>query len=91
MQPRDVAGRTRRQLAVDFIDDVAVFDRKAKDIDKRLAEAVAAIDTTLTGTVGIGPVTAAAILGEVGRHPPLRQPAPLRDLHRHRPDRDQQR
>jgi transposase len=66
VRPRDVAGRTRRQLAADFIDDVAVFDRKVKDIDKRLAEAVAAIGTTLTEVVGIGPVTAAAILGEVG-------------------------
>lgn len=66
MRPRDVAGRTRRQLAADFIDDVAALDRKVKDIDNRLAEAVAATGTTLPEIVGIGSVTAAAILGEVG-------------------------
>lgn len=66
VRPRDVAGRTRRQLAVDLIDDVAALDRKIKDIEKRLAEAVAATGTTLTEIVGVGPVTAAAILGEVG-------------------------
>lgn len=66
VRPRDLAGRTRRQIAVDLIDDVAALDRKRKDLDKRLAEAVAATGTTLTGIVGVGPVTAAAILGEVG-------------------------
>ena len=42
------------------------MDRKIKDIEKRLADAVTATGTTLTDIVGIGPVTAAAILGEVG-------------------------
>jgi len=66
VRPRDVAGRTRRQLAVDLIDDLAALDRRIKDVEKRLTEAVAATGTTLTDIVGIGPVTAAAILGEVG-------------------------
>lgn len=66
VRPRDLAGRTRRQLAADLVDDVAGLDRKVRDVDKRLAAAVAATDTSLTGIVGIGPVTAAAILGEVG-------------------------
>jgi len=65
-RPRDVASRTRRQLAADFIDDVAALDRKIKDIEKRLADAATATGTTLTDIVGIGPVPAAAILGEVG-------------------------
>ena len=66
-RPRDVAGRTRRQLAADFIDDVAALDRKIKDIEKRLADAVTATGTTLTDIVEIGPVTAAAILGAGNR------------------------
>lgn len=66
VRPRDVAGRTRRQLGADLIDDVAALDRRIKDIEKRLAEAVAATGTTLTEIVGVGPVTAAAILGETG-------------------------
>jgi transposase len=64
--PRDVAGKARRQLAVDLIDDVAVFDRKIKAVDARIEEAVATSGTHLTDIVGVGPVTAATILGEVG-------------------------
>lgn len=66
VRPRDVAGRTRRQLAVDLINDVTALDRKVADLDKRLAEAVAATGTSLTRIVGIGPVSAALILGETG-------------------------
>ena len=66
VRPRDVAGRTRRQLATDLVDDITFVDRKIKYFDRRLAEAVAATGTGLTDIVGIGPVTAAAILGEVG-------------------------
>ncbi len=66
VRPRDIAGRARRQLAVDLIDDVAVFDRKLKAVDERITEAVKASGTTLTDIVGVGPVTAATILGEVG-------------------------
>jgi len=66
VRPRDVAGKARRQLAVDLIDDVSVFDRKIKTVDTRIQEAVAASGTHLTDIVGVGPVTAATILGEVG-------------------------
>ena len=66
VRPRDVAGRARRQLAVDLIDDVSAFDRKIKAIDARIGEAVAATGTHLTDIVGVGPITAATILGEVG-------------------------
>jgi transposase len=66
LRPRDIAGRARRQLAVDLIDDVSVFDRKIKTIEARIGEAVAATGTHLTDIVGVGPITAATILGEVG-------------------------
>ena len=66
VRPRDVAGKARRQLAADFIDDVTALDRKLKTIEKRIAEAVEATGTTLTDIVGVGPITAALILGEVG-------------------------
>ena len=66
VRPRDVAGRTRRQLAADLIDDVVVLDRKLKDLDKRLAEAVEATGTIVTQIKGVGVATAAMILGEVG-------------------------
>ena len=66
VRPRDVAGRTRRQLAVDLIEDVTVTDRKLKDLDKRLREAVDATGTKLTEIKGVGVATAAMVLGETG-------------------------
>lgn len=66
VRPRDIAGKARRQLAADYIDDVTMLDRKLKTIEKRIAEAVDATGTSLTEIVGVGPITAALILGEVG-------------------------
>ena len=66
VRPRDVAGKARRQLAADYIDDVVILDRMLKTIEKRIAEAVEATGTSLTQIVGVGPITAALILGEVG-------------------------
>jgi len=66
VRPRDAVGKARRQLAVDLIDDVVVFDRKIKAMEARLSEAVAATGTHLTEIVGIAAVTAATIIGEVG-------------------------
>jgi transposase len=66
VKPRDVAGRTRRAMVVDLIDDVVTLDRKLKAITKQIREAVEATGTQLTDIVGIGPVIAAVILGEVG-------------------------
>lgn len=66
VRPRDIAGRTRRALAVDLVDDVTGLDRKLKVLDRQLTEAVAATGTTLTDITGVGVVTAATILGETG-------------------------
>jgi transposase len=66
VHPRDVAGRTRRQLAAELLADIVVLDRKLKDSDKRLAEAVTATGTGLLDLYGIGPVGAARVLGDVG-------------------------
>ena len=40
VRPRDAVGKTRRQLAVDLIDDVVILDRKIKAMEARLSEAV---------------------------------------------------
>ena len=66
VRPRDVAGRTRRQLAVELLADIVRLDRQLKDSDKRLTEAVAATGSGLPSLYGIGPVGAARILGDVG-------------------------
>jgi transposase len=66
VRPRHVAGRTRRQLAADLIEDLTVLDRRLKDLDKRLREAVEATGTELMTIKGVGVATAAMVLGEVG-------------------------
>jgi transposase len=66
VRPRDVAGRTRRQLAVDLVEDVTTLDRRLKELDKRLKIAVDATGTTVTDIKGVGLATAAMILGDVG-------------------------
>lgn len=63
VRPRDVAGRTRRQLAVDLVEDLVALDRKLKDLDKRLKDAVEQTGTGLLEIKGIGVATAARSSG----------------------------
>lgn len=65
VRPRDVASGTRRQLAAELLADIVRLDRKLKDSDKRLREAVAATGTGLLELYGLGPVGAARVLGDV--------------------------
>jgi len=66
VRPRDVAGRTRRALAVELVTDVTRADSQILAVDAQLAEVVAATGTTVTDIKGVGIVMAALILGEVG-------------------------
>jgi len=66
VRPRHAAGKARRQLAVDFLDDLVTLDRKTKDINGRLKTAVEAAGTSLTTIKGVGITTAAVVPGEVG-------------------------
>ncbi len=66
VRSRDVAGRTRRQLATELLADIVVLDHRLKDSDQRLRAAVAATGTALPDLYGIGPVGAARVLGDVG-------------------------
>jgi transposase len=66
VRPRHVAGRTRRQLAADLIEDLTALDRRLKDLDMRMREAVEATGTDLMSIKGVGVATAAMVLGEVG-------------------------
>jgi transposase len=65
VRPRDVAGRTRRQLAGELLAEIVVLDRKLKDSDKRLRQAVTASESTLMDLYGMGPVGAGRVLGDV--------------------------
>lgn len=65
VRPRDLPGRTRRQLATELIGELEATDRKLKDLTKRLREAVTASGSGLLEVFGIGPAGAARILADV--------------------------
>ena len=61
----DVAGRVRHQLATELLAEIVVLDAKMKASDKTLRQAVTATGTGLLDLYGIGPASAARILGDV--------------------------
>jgi transposase len=66
VRPRDVVGRTRRRLAAELITELVTIDRRIKTADRELNELIDATDSTLRELQGIGPSTAARLLGDVG-------------------------
>ena len=65
IRPSDPAARARRQLAAEF-PGLRRLDAQIRDTRNKLAAAVQASGTTVTGIFGAGPVIAAAILGQAG-------------------------
>jgi transposase len=63
--PPDAVAAARWELAAALIEDLRRIDAQLRDTRKKLDTAVRASGTTLTGLFGIGPVTAAVIIGEV--------------------------
>jgi transposase len=66
VRPRDIVGRTRRQLAAELITELAVIDKKIKAADAHLTELVDATGSNLQDLNGIGPSGAARLIGDVG-------------------------
>jgi transposase len=65
VRPRDVVGRTRRQLASELITELAVIDKKIKAANAQLTDLVRATGSSLQDLNGIGPSGAARLLGDV--------------------------
>ncbi|HEY6596310.1 MAG TPA: IS110 family transposase [Asanoa sp.] len=65
VRPRDIVGRTRRQLASELITELATIDKKIKAADRQLTELIAATGSTLQQLHGIGPSGAARLLGDI--------------------------
>ena len=63
------------------------MDGQLGESRKKLDSAVRASGTSLTGLFGVGPVTAATIIGEVRDVSRFKNPGPLRRLQRHRAHR----
>ena len=85
--PRDVAGRTRRQLAADLFEDLVGLDRKLKELDKRLKAAVACDRDNRDRHQRRGNRDRGDDPRRGRGGAPIPVPAPLRHLHRGRPDR----
>ena len=66
VRPRDIAGKTRRRMAVEELADLVAVDAKLKKIKAELKTAVLARGSTLLEIHGIGPAGAARILADVG-------------------------
>jgi hypothetical protein len=66
VRPREVAGRTRRQLACELISELAAIDKKIKAASAQLRGLVAETGSSLQRLNGIGPSGAARLLGDVG-------------------------
>ena len=66
MRPRDLAGKTRRRLAVEQLTELVAVEKKIKALTKELNAMVHARRSTLMDLPGVGPVVAARILADVG-------------------------
>ena len=87
VRPRDLAGKTRKRLAVEQLADLVAAEKKIKALTKELKAMVLASGSSLMELPGVGPVVAARTLADVGGRGPVRRPEPVRVLDRHRPDR----
>ena len=65
IRPEDAVQEARCELAAAFLDDLRRLDAQLRETRKKLAAAVAAAGTSLTGLFGVGPVIAAAVIGDV--------------------------
>jgi transposase len=66
LRPRDVVGRTRRRLAADLVTELERIDKRIKVANAELRELVAVSGSTLMELTGIGPSSAARLLGDIG-------------------------
>ena len=66
VRPRDVAGKTRRRLAVEQLAELIAVEKKMKGLTKELKAMVLARGSRLMDLPGVGPVVAARILADVG-------------------------
>ena len=65
LRPDGAVETARWELAADLLDDLPRIDARIRETRKKLAAAVAAAGTGLTGLTGVGPDLAAAVIGEV--------------------------
>lgn len=67
VRPSGDAERVRKQIATDLVSQIRSVDSLLKANAQQISELVAASGSTLTGTVGIGAITAGRLIGRTGR------------------------
>ncbi len=65
IRPDGAVQAARWELAAAFLEDLRRIDAGIRETRKKLAAAVAAAGTSLTGLFGVGPVITAAVIGDV--------------------------
>ena len=65
IRPEGAVQAARCELAAALLDDLRRVDAQLRETKKQLASVVAATGTSLTGLFGVGPVIAAAVIGDV--------------------------
>ena len=65
IRPDGVVQAARCELAAALLDDLRRIDTRTRETRKKLAVTIAAAGTSLTGPFGVGPVNAAAVIGDV--------------------------
>jgi transposase len=65
VRPADAVLTARCELAGEFLTDIRRLDAQLRDTHKKLAAAVKASGTSLTGIFGVGPVIAGTVIGDV--------------------------
>jgi len=63
--PSDAAIEARCELAAEFLEDIRRLDAQLRQAGTKLAAAVKASGTSLTGLFGVGPVIAGTVIGDV--------------------------
>ena len=63
--PAGAVAQARCELAGEFVTDIRRLDAQLRDTNKKLAAAVKASGTSLTGIFGVGPVIAGTVIGDV--------------------------
>ena len=63
--PSGPAAAARCELAAEFLADLRRLDAQLREASKKLAAAVRASGTSLTGLFGVGPVIAGTVIGDV--------------------------
>ena len=64
-RPFGAVQAARHELAAEYLADLRRIDAQRRDVQRKLAAAVRASDTTVTEVFGVGPAVAAAVIGDV--------------------------